>query len=301
MSKPLVSIIVLAYNAEKTFDATMRSLVNQRCDFSFEIVVGEDASQDGTRTIAGKWAENYPELIRLMPAAPNKGLVRNYFDCLDACRGDFVTDCSAGDMFAPADRLQNLASVLNENEDVVAVFTDAEGFEFNDEPTIENYLSPSGHGQIVLSAMMFRASVVKESISKRRETVINEKYGCEDVSVICTLLASGKVVKSESGKFIYNCNGESVSRPLSPAAEMRFHLSTLYAISSMAKFYDCFTPRVKKKLRCKLNHLADIAFLRFDGELYGMWKEAYGMMPGRRGVKASLKNMFIRLTGVFRR
>lgn len=300
ISNPLVSVIVLAYNAEDSIDATMESLVNQQCDFDFEIVVGEDASSDHTRMLAEKWAGEYPEIVRLMPKSENKGLVRNYFDCFEACRGKYVTDCSAGDRFSAADRLQKLASRLEKRDELSAVFSDADGFEFNDKPTVENYLSSAGNGTIVLSAMMYRASVLKDAIALKRELIVNEKFGCEDLGVICALLDAGEVEKTDGKTFYYNTKGESVSRPKLPGEEMRFHTSTLYALVKLARSYDALTPRVVKRLQVKLNHLANIVFLRFDSGLYELWKESYRMMKGMRGVKANMKNLFIRLTGWMR-
>lgn len=301
VNNPLVSVIVLAYNAENSIDVTMEWLVNQQCDFDFEIVVGEDASHDGTRKLVVKWAEKYPEIVRLMPKSENKGLVKNYFDCLEACRGKYVTDCSAGDMFTATDRLQKLASLLEERPELVGVFTDVEGCEFTDKPTVENYLSSAGGGTMVLSAMMYKASALKDAIALNRELIANEKFGCEDLGVICALLAAGEVEKMEEKTFCYNREGASVSRPSAPEAEMRFHAATLYAILTLARSYDALTPRVVKKLRVKLNHLANIVFFRFDSGLYELWKDSYRMMKDMRGVKANLKNVFVSLTGMMRR
>lgn len=300
MNKPVVSIIVLAYNAEGTIEATMESLLNQKCDFDYEIVVGEDSSQDNTRPLVEEIVRENPEKVRLMPAAPNKGLVKNYFDCLRACRGEYITDCSAGDLFTAEDRLQKLVERLEKRKDLTALFTDTESTTFNSEPTVENYLAQNGDEAIVLSAMMYRASVVGDALRKAPEIVENEAFGCEDLSVICALLATGKVEKADGASFRYTKEGESVSRPKEPVEEMRFHQKTLHAIVTLANYYDSMTEKVERKLQMKLNHLGDIAFFRFDPEIYELWRKAYGEMKGRRGLKAVAKNLFIRSTAILR-
>ncbi|MDE6489151.1 MAG: glycosyltransferase, partial [Paramuribaculum sp.] len=46
MSAPEVSVIVVTYNQESTIGRTLESILAQKCDFDFEIIVGEDASSD---------------------------------------------------------------------------------------------------------------------------------------------------------------------------------------------------------------------------------------------------------------
>ena len=44
-----VSVIMLAYNHEKYVEQALRSVLDQKTNFRYEIVIGEDCSQDGTR------------------------------------------------------------------------------------------------------------------------------------------------------------------------------------------------------------------------------------------------------------
>ena len=86
----LVSVIVLAYNQQDSIARTLDSILMQKCRLPIEIVVGDDASTDGTRAVCEDYARRYPDIVRLMPAAPNKGMVDNYFDCMLACRGKYI-------------------------------------------------------------------------------------------------------------------------------------------------------------------------------------------------------------------
>ena len=49
-----ISIIVPAYNAEKTMDRCLQSLVTQE-DSNIEIIIVDDGSKDGTYAIAKKY------------------------------------------------------------------------------------------------------------------------------------------------------------------------------------------------------------------------------------------------------
>lgn len=52
MSVPLVSVIVPAYNAEATLPRTLECLDAQEAEYSFEIIVVDDGSADGTADVA---------------------------------------------------------------------------------------------------------------------------------------------------------------------------------------------------------------------------------------------------------
>jgi len=54
---PLVTILIPAFNAEKTIERALRSVLAQRIE-SFEIVVVNDASNDGTvaEILANAWS-----------------------------------------------------------------------------------------------------------------------------------------------------------------------------------------------------------------------------------------------------
>ncbi len=87
---PLVSIIVTTYNQEKTIGRTLDSILCQECQFDFEIVIGEDGSTDSTRQVCEQYVLRNPTIVKLMPQAPNKGIVDNYFDCLLATQENIV-------------------------------------------------------------------------------------------------------------------------------------------------------------------------------------------------------------------
>ncbi|HOF93004.1 MAG TPA: glycosyltransferase, partial [Bacteroidales bacterium] len=79
MTKPLVSVLILAYNQEEYIADCLDSALAQQGDFDFEIVVAEDASVDGTLVICREYQRRYPGKIVLLSNQSNRGVVRNYF------------------------------------------------------------------------------------------------------------------------------------------------------------------------------------------------------------------------------
>jgi glycosyltransferase involved in cell wall biosynthesis len=74
-----ISVIVCTYNQEATIARALDAILAQQCTVPYEVIIGEDASTDNTRKICQEYAKKYPDIIRIMPEAPNKGIVDNYY------------------------------------------------------------------------------------------------------------------------------------------------------------------------------------------------------------------------------
>ena len=57
--QPDVSIILPVYNVEKYLRRCLDSLVNQDCNCSYEIIIINDGSQDGSADIIGEFEQRY--------------------------------------------------------------------------------------------------------------------------------------------------------------------------------------------------------------------------------------------------
>ena len=95
VGKPLVSVLVLAYNHAAFLPKAVESAVTQEVDFEFEVLVGEDCSKDDSLQVALTLQQRFPSLVRVITADNNVGAYRNYLRLLRAARGivqrDFTT------------------------------------------------------------------------------------------------------------------------------------------------------------------------------------------------------------------
>tara|TARA_Y100001980_G_C14501280_1_gene277223 strand:- start:87 stop:1121 length:1035 start_codon:yes stop_codon:yes gene_type:complete len=64
-NNPMVSVCVQAYQHESYIHDCIQSILSQKTNFKFEILIGEDQSSDKTRDICKDYAKKYPEVIRL--------------------------------------------------------------------------------------------------------------------------------------------------------------------------------------------------------------------------------------------
>ena len=58
-----VSIYMLTYFHEKYIRQAIESVLAQKTQYTYELVISDDFSQDGTRDILREYAEKYPDII----------------------------------------------------------------------------------------------------------------------------------------------------------------------------------------------------------------------------------------------
>lgn len=127
-NNPKVSVVVLVYNQERTITRTFDHILNQKTSFDYEIIVGEDCSIDNSRLICEEYAELYKDKIKLLPQAPNKGLLINYRDCLAKCTGEYIAVCAGDDWWHNSKKLQIQVEFMDAHPESVLVFTNYDIF-----------------------------------------------------------------------------------------------------------------------------------------------------------------------------
>ncbi|WP_308992649.1 glycosyltransferase [Mariniflexile litorale] len=119
-----VSIFMLTYNQEQFIAQTIESVLMQKTDFDYQLVIGEDCSTDTTRTICEKYALAHPTKIKLLPPLEkNIGLIANYMRTIKACDGKYIAICDGDDYWIDAYKLQKQVVFLENNTNFSIVYT----------------------------------------------------------------------------------------------------------------------------------------------------------------------------------
>lgn len=118
-----VSVIITFYNQEKYVDATMQSVLDQKTDFDFEIIAGDDGSSDRTVELVQKWAERFPGRIRTFVRSREDGVTvagfrasRNRLSLLEHVRGKYFIFLDGDDYFSDDRKLQKQVDILEAEE-----------------------------------------------------------------------------------------------------------------------------------------------------------------------------------------
>lgn len=121
-AKPLVSICMMTYNHEPFIARAIESVLMQDCVFSFELIIGEDASTDRTREICESFQKKNPDRIVLINHKTNVGMHRNFLDILAACRGKYLAMLDSDDYWTDAGKLRKQVEFLEANPDFSICF-----------------------------------------------------------------------------------------------------------------------------------------------------------------------------------
>lgn len=123
-NKPLVSICMITYNHEPYIIQSITSIIEQKCNFDFELVIGEDFSTDNTRKICEEFATRYSQ-IRLLPTNVNLGVMPNFIRTLKSCKGKYIALCEGDDYWTNPSKLQKQVNFLEANCEFSLCFHDA--------------------------------------------------------------------------------------------------------------------------------------------------------------------------------
>lgn len=248
-----VSVIVLTYNQEDTIARTIDSiLAQQQTDFDYEIIIGDDASTDGTRRVCEEYQHRHPGRIMLMPQAPNKGVADNYFDCLEAARGEFIADCAGDDRWCDPLKMSRQVRFLESHPEVALIHSAWRPVNSDTgqagEPAMMDFdeVTP---GREVLRRVLRHDSpwpVHLCTATYRRAMMMNEYEAdpsifrgrcAEDLSVIAALAARHPFGYERKVTLDYSVGGDSVSNPARAARAAEFYRASLELTGLLARKY----------------------------------------------------------------
>lgn len=112
MNDPLVSVIVLTYDHSPFIRECLDSILGQDIDFRYEVLVGDDASADGTSEIVRWYAEKYPDVIHAFIREKNLGATRNLYDLFTRARGRYIASCEGDDYWTDPLKLRKQVGFL---------------------------------------------------------------------------------------------------------------------------------------------------------------------------------------------
>lgn len=120
---PLVSVYCKVYNQEKYVKTCIESVVNQKTNFDYEIIVHDDCSTDGTRQILQDYQKKYPQKIKLLLQDENQfsqNVNMNVKYIFPEARGKYIASCEGDDYWLDMCKLQKQVDFLENNQEYVA-------------------------------------------------------------------------------------------------------------------------------------------------------------------------------------
>lgn len=130
---PVVSVHMITYNHEPYIRQAIEGVMMQKTDFEFELVIGEDCSQDKTREICFEYQKKYPDKIRVLWWHENVSkLGGNGRRNRAHCRGEFIAFCEGDDYWIDPLKLQKQVDIMRKHPNVGFCFCGAKRFYQNE-------------------------------------------------------------------------------------------------------------------------------------------------------------------------
>ena len=114
----MVSVFVVAYNEEKYIRQALDSVLAQKTNFKYEVIVHDDASTDQTADIVREYEKRYPEIVKGIYQDSNKyqkGIQFVISYMYPVAVGKYVAYCDGDDYWTDPYKLQKQVDFLEKN------------------------------------------------------------------------------------------------------------------------------------------------------------------------------------------
>lgn len=182
---PLVSAIIPAYNAEKTIEDCIKSIVNQTYN-NIEIIVVNDGSKDNTLNILNKLSSKIKNLW--IYTIPNSGPsnARNWG--INHANGEYIAFLDADDKWLPH-KIETQITYLKQNSSIDLLACKVSIGKFKGEKENTSIIEISPLKMLFKNYFLTPCIIAKRNILKTYQFNINQKYA-EDYLLWLTIAFS---------------------------------------------------------------------------------------------------------------
>lgn len=254
-----ISIVVLTYNQDSYIEQTLESIATQKTNWSYEIIVADDCSVDGTRKIIQSLSGKY-DSIHPIYNEYNMGIIKNYINALELCKGKYIMECGGDDYWHPG-KIEVQMKAMENDPDVGMSFGIADIVNENSQKLQMNIGDPkcTQYEYLILfngicaATSCFKKSLWNQYVEKVKPASKNWKM--EDYPFWIWLSINSKLSFIEEPIVCYRVVEGSISHQQNMNKQIEFE-NSVYDIRS----YFSTNINSKKILMNHLNNLAQIYY-----------------------------------------
>ncbi|EFV1823049.1 glycosyltransferase family 2 protein [Campylobacter coli] len=258
-NKPLVTVIMPAFNRENYISFAIESILNQ--DYlNFEFIIIDDCSTDATYNIIQEYAKRDQRII-VLRNKKNKGIVYSLNRCLERSRGKYIARMDDDDISLP-ERIEKQVNVMEKDISIVVAGTYFKPMDENLE-FFGNWVNVCKHEMIKLK-MMFECPIchptvmIRASFLKENNLKYSYKYQyAEDYKLWSDIIQKGgKIINIPEVLLFYRISNSSISRNRL-TSKLQKHNSEI-----IAYHYRQFILGSEIKSMFLLNHVTPLEFCK---------------------------------------
>lgn len=200
-----LTIGMLTYNQVKYVRKALDGILMQKVSFSYEVIIGDDHSTDGTQDILKEYARKYPDIFRLVLREKNIGITQNNYDLKHRAKGKYYACLEGDDYWINENKLQIQYDFLENHPEYIAcvhkcLFVDANNDPITNQPingyycnkeiyTLKEFERGELPGQT--ATLMYRNIFLDTSKDFSIMYKANKKIG--DKTIVLILLSYGEI------------------------------------------------------------------------------------------------------------
>jgi glycosyltransferase involved in cell wall biosynthesis len=286
--EPLVSVWMNTYNHGKFIRQSIETVLMQKTNFDFEIVIGEDYSTDNTREIIREFEMKYPHIVKPIYHTTNVGALRNAFEfCYPKLRGKYVACLDGDDYWTDENKLQQQVDLLENDDKAVICFTQVQVFDENTQQVTEHWSQKFNQKKrYKLEDILHTFNIVACSMMYKNIYPVFPyrltDFPTGDVSLYAFLLLKGDAVLLNKVTAIYRQHEGGM---YSPHSEERKNLTFLEIFKAFLKYQE-----FRKQFPLLQKLLSDRAYRALCFEIK---KKAPDKKIVRQYYRVALKNMHL--------
>lgn len=119
MPNPLLSVCLITYNHLKYIRQAIDSVLEQQVNFTWELIIADDFSTDGTREILIEYKNRFPNFITLILQDQNVGAAKNWYDLITKPKSKYIAYFEGDDYWIDPYKLQKQIEYLEQNREIV--------------------------------------------------------------------------------------------------------------------------------------------------------------------------------------
>lgn len=137
----MLSIYITTYNHKKYIRKALDSVLSQKTQYSYEVLIGDDASSDGTRYILKEYEKLHPKVFKVLYREENMGAkgANNMLDLINRCIGKYIIALEGDDFWIDTYKVEKQIKFLEKHHEYIGVAHNCLVVNDNSEPNSEIY------------------------------------------------------------------------------------------------------------------------------------------------------------------
>ncbi len=226
MDKPLVSVVMSVFNAEKYLAEAIESILNQTFQ-NFEFIIINDGSTDSSLDITENYQKQDVRIILI--SRENRGLVTSLNEGIKRAKGKYIARMDADDIAMPT-RLKDQVQYMEIHIDVGICGTGAIVF---GEDKKEHEWILAREDKTLQTQLLFSSPLIHPSVMMRRDLVMKHKLfyhkdfiHAEDFELWTRFAEVSKLANLNTPLLKYRILKNSASREADKNQEQRYEIIT---------------------------------------------------------------------------